>query len=935
MTEAIVSFVIERLGEFIIQDAKFLFGVSDKVEFAQTELQLMQGFLKDADLRQRDDETVRVWVAQIRKAAYDLEDVIEIFILRVATKKRGMKHVLKRFGCVLKEGVDLHKIGSQIENVTTQLSNLRSSLQTYNIKEIRNSRGATSLYERQQQVRRTYSHIIERDVVGLENSAEELVKHLVKKEFSHRIVSIWGMGGLGKTTLAKQIYRHNEVRRHFGCFVWICISQQFQVRSVWEEILIKLISATTAQREEFAKLRDDEIAKKIYLLQQKSRCLVVLDDIWSIEAWESLKAAFPLYDAETESRILLTTRNKDVALHSNGFIHQPRPLNDDESWELFEKIAVFGREGITFEVSTKMKELGKKMLQHCVGLPLAVIVLAGLLARKDTINEWETVLKNVYAYIRRGKDHEHEVTGTSWVLSLSYDNLPYYLKPCFLYLGHFPEDFEISVKRLTQLWMAEGLISLVQQRQGSMETMEEIAFSYLNELVERCMVQIGERGSIRKIKSCQLHDLMRDLCLLKAEEENFLQTVNLSHRETMYALPSPTVTEATLKGKVRRLAIYVDDNVDKLFPSRYERDNRLRSLLYFGPRYWMPSNNKLVSPLFKDFKLLRVLKVEGIELLVKLPSEIGNMVHLRFLSLRHSFIKWLPSSLGNLICMQTLDLRINGTNVVPDVFWMMEQLRHLYLPFYYTARGKKLRLSTLHDLQTLHHVSSLCCDLNDLTQLTSLRKLVIRVTSPLKNLEETLKSISSTLDRIQSLYVLNLREIHSGTEVAQIVLSCRHIYKLHLNGRTVELPDLQHFPNLTKLTLCRCDLKANQMAVLEKQPNLKTLRLMEQTFEDGLDTLVFSKGSFLQLESLFLICIYELRDFTVEEGAMPSLRRLCMKRCSGLTTLPDGLRHITTLWELSFTEMSRTLHSRLQVGGDDFYKIQHVPSIVFANMRED
>ncbi|XP_021818125.1 putative disease resistance protein At1g50180 [Prunus avium] len=353
MTEAVVSFVIERLGEFIIQDAKFLFGVSEKVEFAQTELQLMQGFLKDADVRQQDDEMVRVWVAQIRKAAYDLEDVIEIFILRVATKKQGgMKNVLKRFGCVLKEGVDLHKIGSQIENVTTQLSNLRSSLQTYNIKEIRNSRGAISLYERQQQVRRTYSHIIERDVVGLENSAEELVRHLVKKEFSHRIVSIWGMGGLGKTTLAKQIYRHNKVRRHFGCFVWVCISQQCQVRSVWEEILIKLISATTVQREEIAKQKDNEIAKRIYLLQQKSRCLVVLDDIWSIEAWESLKAAFPLYGEETESRILLTTRNKEVALHSNGFIHQPHPLNNDESWELFEKIAIFGREGITLEVST-------------------------------------------------------------------------------------------------------------------------------------------------------------------------------------------------------------------------------------------------------------------------------------------------------------------------------------------------------------------------------------------------------------------------------------------------------------------------------------------------------------------------------------------------------------------------------------------------------
>ncbi|KAM1521714.1 hypothetical protein ACFX10_011918 [Malus domestica] len=167
MAEAVVSFVVERLGDLIIQEAKFLHGVSDQVEAARTELQLVQGFLKDADVRQRDDETVHILVAQIRNAAYDLEDVIEIFVLQVASRREGgIKNVLKRFGCVLNEGVDLHKIGSEIEKITTQVSNFRSSLQTHNIIEIRDSRGATSLYERRQQLRRSYSHIIDGDVCG-------------------------------------------------------------------------------------------------------------------------------------------------------------------------------------------------------------------------------------------------------------------------------------------------------------------------------------------------------------------------------------------------------------------------------------------------------------------------------------------------------------------------------------------------------------------------------------------------------------------------------------------------------------------------------------------------------------------------------------------------------------------------------------------------
>ncbi|PRQ37890.1 putative P-loop containing nucleoside triphosphate hydrolase, leucine-rich repeat domain, L [Rosa chinensis] len=919
MAEAVVSIVVGTLADFIIQEAKHFCRVRDQVELAQTELQMMQGFLKDADKRQQDDETVRIWVAKVRDAAYDMEDAIEIFSFKVSSKTR-------RLACILIKGKGVHKIVAEIEKITTRISSLRLSLQTYNIREIRESRdGATSSYQRQQQLRRTYSHIIERDVVGLQDNIKELVTHLVNDENCHKVVSIWGMGGLGKTTLAKQVYYQSEVRRHFSCFAWVCISHRFQVREVWEGILIKLISATNEQREEIGRMREDEIAKKLYLILQERTCLVVLDDIWSIETWDSLKAGFP--HEKTMSKILLTTRNKAVALHADrkGFLHQPRPLNDSESWQLFEIIAIFGREETNPEIHSKMKELGKKMLLHCAGLPLAISALAGLLARKDTIDEWNAVHKNVFAYIRRGKGHEQEYAGASWVLALSYDDLPYHLKPCFLYLGHFPEDFEIPVKLLTQLWMAEGLISLGQQGQSFIGSLEDIGYSYLSELVERCVVQIGERGSIRKIKTCRIHDLMRDLCLLKTEEENFLQIVNFSHKkEAMYPSASSTVSIS----KVRRLAIHLDDKADRLVPPRDERNGHLRSLLYFTPRNWMPRNQRLVQSVFKVFKLLRVLRFENMCTEVELPSDIGNMVHLRFLSLRRCHIKRLPLSMGNLKSMQTLDLRFRQLDIVPNVLWKMEQLRHLYLPLYYRASGK-LRLDTLHYLQTLLHVDN--SHLNDITELTNLKKLAVQVSSPLKNLEKVLTSTSSTLERIRSLYVHNVVGIHSYAEVSQIVSKCHNIYKLDLNGPTVELPkDLQGYPNLTKLWLCRCFLKENQMSVLEKLPNLRNLYLQSGTFEDNVKTLVCSKGGFLHLEFLSLSYMDEIDGWTVEEGAMPSLCQLHISRCRGLTTFPDGLRYNSSLKKLSITRMPRTFYSKLQEGGEDFYKIQHVPSLVFG-----
>ncbi|KAI5348126.1 PREDICTED: putative disease resistance [Prunus dulcis] len=162
MAEAVVSFVLESVRDFTIQEANFLSGVSHQVEVAQTELQLMQGFLKDADARQGQDATVHIWVAKIKDAAYDLEDVIQTYGFKVASKqKSGVKNVLRRFACIFKEGVELHKIGAKIENITSKISNLRSSLQSYNIKEIRESGGESSLqlHERQRLLRRSYSHV--------------------------------------------------------------------------------------------------------------------------------------------------------------------------------------------------------------------------------------------------------------------------------------------------------------------------------------------------------------------------------------------------------------------------------------------------------------------------------------------------------------------------------------------------------------------------------------------------------------------------------------------------------------------------------------------------------------------------------------------------------------------------------------------------------
>ncbi|KAL6143363.1 hypothetical protein ACLB2K_054058 [Fragaria x ananassa] len=244
------------------EQAKFLSGVGYQIELAQNELRLIRGFLKDADTRQQDEEQVRNFVMLIRDAAYDLEDVIESFALKVATRRGG--------------------------------GTVKIVLKSYDIRQTSGSESVASAFKRQRDRRLTYGHEVESHIVGLEENTDKLVKELVREGKRHLVVSIWGMGSSEKSTLAKQVFLQNEVKRHFDCFAWLCISQQWEGKDVLEEILIKLTSPTTEKRKEISKMKKDEIAEEVCSIQREKRCLVVLDDIWTLEAWNSIKAGFPI-----------------------------------------------------------------------------------------------------------------------------------------------------------------------------------------------------------------------------------------------------------------------------------------------------------------------------------------------------------------------------------------------------------------------------------------------------------------------------------------------------------------------------------------------------------------------------------------------------------------------------------------------------------------
>ncbi|KAL1561249.1 putative late blight resistance protein R1A-10 [Salvia divinorum] len=585
---------------------------------------------------------------QIREVAHRAEDIIESHMVH---------HMLSGSDCVrfTHSTPDLQQVTRDLESVMEQAEKLVEMEDKKVPRELDSAMEQVKLVEMEDDKMPSISSSSSKSavVVGIDEDLMQLKDRLTSMEKKREIVPIVGMGGIGKTTLARKLYEDPLIVDHFAYRAWTTVSQDYNMRQILKGLL-RCITGQECDR------HSDDLKDMLYRSLSGRKYLIVLDDIWSTEFWDEMRMYFPDYN--NGSRIVITTRESDVANYadSSSSLHQVPLLSQSESWNLLHQL-VFGEE----ECPLVLQKIGRKIAKDCSGLPLAICVIGGLLSKMERSKDvWKKLGDNVIAAISESNEQCYSI------LSLSYNHLPNHLKPCFLYMGAFPEDDEIDGFRLVRLWVAEGFV-----KSNGEKSLEEEAEDWLKSLVDRNLFLVRKYKKDGKPKGYSMHDMLRDLCIRKCDDDKF-----------WYVKNGPKVTFSN----PRRVSLYISNGIDDVNCST-ESMSLTRSVLCIG------SNWDFKFPYaFSTSRLLRVLDFTDRRFL-KFPTKIFEFVNLRFLCVYCD--SNIPRGISRLWNLQTL---ISDCDFdVPCELWQLSELRNLKVVGIELLKDEEMNYSVLKKLQMI------------------------------------------------------------------------------------------------------------------------------------------------------------------------------------------------------------------------------------------
>ncbi|XP_026445046.1 disease resistance protein RGA2-like [Papaver somniferum] len=811
-----VTEILQKLVPVVAQEIGSAWGVKDELKKLQRTLEMILAVIADAERKQVTDEAVRLWLRWLRDVVYDADDVMDEFSYETMRlrERNSLKHKVRDFVSSSNPLVFRSKLASQIKGINNKLDQITKDMDRFHLKTIipSSAHGQENIERRSRQ---TTSFANQSQIVGREGDKDKLIKILttvttassstslsnnLEKELP--VVSIVGMGGLGKTTLAQLVYNDDSVNRYFEPKIWVCVSDDFDVYRLLSYIMESIT------QEKFSDLSNfDVLVRKVREQLAEKRFLLVLDDLWNEDAeqWGRLQSSLTV--GAEGCKILVTTRKRQVADVVKGSIspYFLEKLRADECWSIMERKA-FSPGGAL--KTPNMDNIGKEIANKCSGLPLAAKFLGSLMHSKNKESNWLSIRDDD---MWNGPAESKIIP----VLKCSYDNLSPHLQRCFSYCSIFPKDRELSKQTLIQLWMAEGFLQPFNDC-----SFEDVGDEYFESLMWSSFFDGVEKNELDDVMTFKMHDLVHDLAqavvgdheCLTVKVTDQLEKISEVRRLNLIMDKEFSASSKFISNTKLRTFIVLERNYDSdlrgITSNKHLRvlhlgdrgkdrsrieytTSKLRQLRYFYISYTVLLGFGLGDDLIRRLYNLQTLVLSGCTLVPDFVKKIGFSKHLRHLDISFTDIEELPDSVTSLQSLQRLDL--NNCKKFTHFADSVTGLSHLkYLDMSCTLIEKLPGFVTsLRDLHTLD-VSS-CKYLKALPEyVAGLRNLRI---FNFKNCPwlETLPKDFGALTQLRSL---NL----DGTRIKVLPESCIYLRNLeYVHLFQCQLPnEVTHWVKLRK-----------------------------------------------------------------------------------------------------------------------------------------